>query len=71
MTSGLYEIHFLLGEYFKEGFSEIVPVRFRVADSSGHYHVPLVCSPWSYSTYRGSEGSLRAVPELPAGNMRC
>ena len=54
MSPGLYELHFHFGEYFKEGFLEIVPVRFRIADPSGHYHVPLLCSPWSYSTYRGS-----------------
>jgi len=54
MISGLYELHFHVGEYFKEGFLEIVPVRFRIADPSGQYHVPLLCSPWSYSTYRGS-----------------
>jgi 5-hydroxyisourate hydrolase-like protein (transthyretin family) len=31
-----------------------VPVEFGIADGSGHYHVPLLASPWSYSTYRGS-----------------
>jgi len=35
-------------------FLEEVPVRFRVTDSSRHYHVPLLVSPWSYTTYRGS-----------------
>jgi 5-hydroxyisourate hydrolase-like protein (transthyretin family) len=29
-------------------------VRFNISDGGGHYHVPLLCSPWSYSTYRGS-----------------
>jgi len=54
MISGLYELRFHVGDYFKEGFLEVVPVRFRIADASTHYHVPLLCSPWSYSTYRGS-----------------
>ena len=36
------------------GFLDAVPVRFRVADASEHYHVPLLVSPWSYTTYRGS-----------------
>jgi 5-hydroxyisourate hydrolase len=54
MTSGVYELHFHLGDYFKEGFLEIVPVRFRITNAAEHYHVPLLCSPWSYGTYRGS-----------------
>jgi 5-hydroxyisourate hydrolase len=32
----------------------VVPIRFTVADAAAHYHVPLLCSPWSYTTYRGS-----------------
>ena len=35
-------------------FLDAVPVRFGIADANGHYHVPLLVSPWSYSTYRGS-----------------
>ena len=35
-------------------FLDRVPLRFGVADVAAHYHVPLLCSPWSYSTYRGS-----------------
>ena len=35
-------------------FLDIVPVRFAVAEPEGHYHVPLLVTPWSYSTYRGS-----------------
>jgi 5-hydroxyisourate hydrolase-like protein (transthyretin family) len=31
-----------------------VPVRFGIVNAEAHYHVPLLCSPWSYSTYRGS-----------------
>jgi len=33
---------------------DVVPVEFGMADAKGHYHVPLLVSPWSYSTYRGS-----------------
>ena len=54
MRTGLYEITFAIGEYFPSGFLDTVPVRFRIADPAAHYHVPLLCSPWSYSTYRGS-----------------
>jgi 5-hydroxyisourate hydrolase len=35
-------------------FLDIVPVRFTIADANGRYHVPLLVSPWSYTTYRGS-----------------
>ena len=35
-------------------FLDIVPVRFAIAEPEGHYHVPLLASPWSYATYRGS-----------------
>jgi 5-hydroxyisourate hydrolase len=53
---GTYEITFHVGEYFAEerGFLDAVPVRFTITDGEAHYHVPLLCSPWSYSTYRGS-----------------
>jgi 5-hydroxyisourate hydrolase-like protein (transthyretin family) len=56
----VYEIVFDVGEYFAEKglpdppFLGRVPVRFGIADPSSHYHVPLLASPWSYSTYRGS-----------------
>jgi 5-hydroxyisourate hydrolase len=59
-VAGVYEISFEVGEYFAgEGvpdppFLGRVPVRFGIADPSSHYHVPLLVSPWSYSTYRGS-----------------
>jgi len=52
--AGLYELTFHVGPYFQGGFLETVPVRFRVDHPESHYHVPLLCSPWSYSTYRGS-----------------
>jgi 5-hydroxyisourate hydrolase len=59
---GLYEIVFFVGEYFaaqgvavaKPPFLDRVPVRFGIAEAEGHYHVPLLTSPWAYSTYRGS-----------------
>jgi 5-hydroxyisourate hydrolase len=35
-------------------FIDVAPIRFGMADADGHYHVPLLVSPWSYSTYRGS-----------------
>jgi 5-hydroxyisourate hydrolase len=51
---GAYELAFHLGSYFKsEGFLDLVPVRFVITDPAAHYHVPLLCSPWSYTTYRG------------------
>jgi 5-hydroxyisourate hydrolase len=53
VDAGEYELVFAVGGYFGEAaFLDRVPVRFRVA--GGHYHVPLLVSPWSYSTYRGS-----------------
>jgi 5-hydroxyisourate hydrolase len=59
---GRYELVFDVGAYFDaqglaEGdqpFLELVPVRFGVADAGASYHVPLLVSPWAYSTYRGS-----------------
>ena len=56
---GVYEMLFHVGEYFgREGgdppFLDLVPLRFGVSDPEAHYHVPLLASPWSYSTYRGS-----------------
>jgi len=55
LRAGTYELVFHVGAHFSgQGFLEAVPVRFRIADASQHYHVPLLCSPWSYTTYRGS-----------------
>jgi 5-hydroxyisourate hydrolase len=52
---GEYELVFAVGDYFGErGFLDRVPVRFTIADPDAHYHVPLLVSPWSYSTYRGT-----------------
>ena len=54
LREGTYELVFAVGEYFAAGFLDRVPVRFVVTDADQHYHVPLLVSPWSYSTYRGS-----------------
>ncbi|MBK0398959.1 hydroxyisourate hydrolase [Limibaculum sp. M0105] len=52
---GLYELSFSVGAYFDDGgFYDVVPVRFRITDAGAHYHVPLLISPFGYSTYRGS-----------------
>ena len=59
---GRYELRFAIGNHFRSRgvpggdppFLDIVPLRFSVAEPEGHYHVPLLCTPWSYSTYRGS-----------------
>ena len=62
MRGAQYELLFHVGEYFaglgvSQGtppFLEEVPIRFRIGDLAEHYHVPLLVTPWSYSTYRGS-----------------
>jgi 5-hydroxyisourate hydrolase len=60
MSVGVYELLFAVGAYFVQQslppppFLDEVPLRFGIADADAHYHVPLLVSPWSYSTYRGS-----------------
>jgi hydroxyisourate hydrolase len=55
MKTGGYELVFMVGDYFKERrFLDRVPIRFVISDANAKYHVPLLVSPWSYSTYRGS-----------------
>ena len=55
MKAGNYELVFFVGDYFGERrFLDRVPVRFVISESTAHYHVPLLVSPWSYTTYRGS-----------------
>ncbi len=50
-----YELLFHVGDFFKDQtFLDRVPIRFRIADATAGYHVPLLCTPWAYSTYRGS-----------------
>lgn len=58
VIAGSYELRFHVAEYFRaqgidSPFLDVVPVCFRM-EAGGSYHVPLVCSPWAYSTYRGS-----------------
>jgi 5-hydroxyisourate hydrolase len=54
-STGDYELVFHVGDYFGERrFLDRVPVRFIIDDAEGKYHVPLLVSPWAYSTYRGS-----------------
>jgi hydroxyisourate hydrolase len=60
--AGRFELIFHVGDYFRgrpseladPPFLDVIPIRFGVADPQAHYHVPLLVSPWSYSTYRGS-----------------
>jgi 5-hydroxyisourate hydrolase len=62
LLPGSYELIFAVGAYFaswklalpEPAFLDLVPVRFGIADAEAHYHVPLLVSPWAYSTYRGS-----------------
>ncbi|HEX2199407.1 MAG TPA: hydroxyisourate hydrolase [Burkholderiales bacterium] len=55
LRAGTYQLVFHVGAYFGAGgFLDAVPVRFSIAQPGQHYHVPLLCSPWSYTTYRGS-----------------
>ena len=55
MIAGNYELIFFVGDYFGERrFLDRVPVRFVISDVAAKYHVPLLVSPWSYTTYRGS-----------------
>jgi 2-oxo-4-hydroxy-4-carboxy-5-ureidoimidazoline decarboxylase len=52
---GTYELMFHVGAYFgAAGFLDTVPIRFSIAEPEGHYHMPLLVTPWSYTTYRGS-----------------
>jgi 5-hydroxyisourate hydrolase len=55
LVHGVYELVFQVGGYFGQAtFLGEVPVRFAIADPSQHYHVPLLVSPFGYTTYRGS-----------------
>lgn len=61
-TTGRYELEFATAAYFRSHgvaladppFLDDVVLRFAIADAQAHYHVPLLVSPWSYATYRGS-----------------
>ncbi|MCG8509573.1 MAG: hydroxyisourate hydrolase [Rhodospirillales bacterium] len=62
LTPGTYEWRFMTADYFaRQGtetsgppFLDVVPIRFAIANPEAHYHVPLLVTPWAYSTYRGS-----------------
>ncbi|HEY2933537.1 MAG TPA: hydroxyisourate hydrolase [Acidobacteriota bacterium] len=62
MENGIYELIFFVGDYFSTiiptsdsvRFLDRVPVRFGISDVNVRYHIPLLASPWAYSTYRGS-----------------
>jgi hydroxyisourate hydrolase len=62
LRAGQYELRFHVAQYFRARgtalpqppFLDVVTIRFGIADPAQHYHVPLLVSPWSYSTYRGS-----------------
>jgi 5-hydroxyisourate hydrolase len=61
-VAGTYELLFHAGDYLRgtgatlpePAFLDLIPLRFGIADAGSHYHVPLLLSPFSYSTYRGS-----------------
>ncbi len=58
IAPGVYELIFAAGEYLRAperpAFLDEIVIRFGVADPTGHYHVPLLFSPYGYTTYRGS-----------------
>ena len=62
LVAGRYRLVFSVAAYFRRigaalaepPFLDEVPLDFGIADTAAHYHVPLLVSPWSYSTYRGS-----------------
>ncbi len=62
MEAGVYELVFHAGDYLRgagvalpdPAFLDVIPIRFGIADPDSHYHVPLLISPYGYSTYRGS-----------------
>jgi 5-hydroxyisourate hydrolase len=61
LTAGIYELRFHAGPYLRgttrladPAFLDVIPIRFGIAAPGEHYHVPLLLSPFGYSTYRGS-----------------
>jgi len=59
MTKGAFELVFKVRDYFTTrgvecSFLDEVPIRFSISNPSANYHVPLLVTPWGYSTYRGS-----------------
>jgi len=61
-SPGVYELYFYVGDYYRDrgvtldtpAFLDLVPIRFGLSSRDEHYHVPLLVSPYGYSTYRGS-----------------
>jgi 5-hydroxyisourate hydrolase len=61
-VAGTYELVFHAGDYLRAqgitltepAFLDVIPIRFGISDITAHYHVPLLISPYGYSTYRGS-----------------
>ncbi len=62
LKAGIYELRFHAGDYLRAtgvsspepAFLDVIPIRFGIADEAAHTHVPLLLSPFGYSTYRGS-----------------
>jgi 5-hydroxyisourate hydrolase len=62
LAAGRYRLEFAVADYFRglgvaladPPFLEMIPIDFGIADADSHYHVPLLLSPYGYSTYRGS-----------------
>ena len=62
LAAGAYRLEFDIGEYYRDlgvalpapPFLDVVAIEFGIADVASHYHVPLLVSPYAYSTYRGS-----------------
>lgn len=62
LEPGIYELHFHAGDYFRQrgvttdpiAFLDVIIIRFGINNPAQHYHVPLLLSPYGYSTYRGS-----------------
>ncbi len=53
LEPGGYELLFHAGDYQGAKFFDIIPIRFYVTEATAHYHIPLILSPFGYSTYRG------------------
>jgi hydroxyisourate hydrolase len=62
LERGRYELAFSIGDYFRKSggaedadpFFDVVTIAITISDPQAHYHVPLLATPWSYATYRGS-----------------
>jgi 5-hydroxyisourate hydrolase len=53
-VKGAYEIHFHAGDYHGKSFYNIIPIHIHITNPDEHYHIPLILSPFGYSTYRGT-----------------